>query len=324
MIRKTTSRFKVAVIGASGLLGRAVTAELGRQRSWQTIATCLRRAAPGHITLDIRDAAALTQFVEHEAPDALVILAAERRPDVCEHNPALASALNVEAVRTLATAARRTGTWVLSISTDYVFDGTNPPYRCTDLPAPLNAYGRSKLQGEQALTETTPLGCVLRLPLLYGPIDDWQESAVTSLVPPLIAAAATRASAQPQAAAMDAWAIRYPTFTPDVAVVIRQLLECHANGTPVCGMTQWSGNEAMSKYDMAVRLADALQLDAPITAVPMPLDATPRPRNCHLDSSRLENLEIGCRTPFDTAIRQVLSAHLAQRPAGMTLDATGQ
>ena len=107
---------------------------------------------------------------------------------------------------------------------------------------------------------------------------------------------------------MDAWAIRYPTFTPDVAFVIRQMLERHSRGETICGIVQWSGDEPMTKYEIAVRLADALQLDAHLSPQRTPADATPRPHNCHLASGRLEALGIGRRTPFDTAIRQVLTA----------------
>ncbi|HEY1998753.1 SDR family oxidoreductase [Paraburkholderia sp.] len=297
--------FKVVVIGASGLLGRALVDELAQQAGWQVVATTFRRPGSQTVTLDIRDQPAVAQFIGREAPDAVVIAAAERRPDICEHDPALARALNVDAVRTLAAAAQQCGAWVLSISTDYVFDGTHPPYRDDAQPSPLNAYGHSKLEGERALTETTGFGCVLRLPLLYGPIVDWAESAVTSLVPAIAASASASADTKP--AVMDAWAIRYPTFTPDVALVIRQMLERHARGEAIRGIVQWSGDEPMTKYEIAIRLAEALQVEARLTPQHTPTDATPRPHNCHLDSNRLETLGIGRRTPFDTAIRQVLT-----------------
>ncbi|NML35284.1 dTDP-4-dehydrorhamnose reductase family protein [Paraburkholderia antibiotica] len=296
--------FKVAVIGGSGMLGRALVDELTRQAGWQVVATAFSRPSPQTVALDIRDAVAVERFIEQSAPHAVVIAAAERRPDVCEHDPALARALNVDAVRTIAAAANRRGAWTLSISTDYVFDGSHPPYRHDSTPAPLNAYGRSKLEGERALADATDCGCVLRLPLLYGPIVGWSESAVTSLVPAIAASAAPNG----QPATMDAWAIRYPTFTPDVAFVIRQMLERHARGETITGIVQWSGDEPMSKYEIAVRLAEALRLDAHLTPQHTPTDATPRPHNCHLASSRLETLGIGRRTPFDTAIRQVLDA----------------
>ncbi|MBB3255739.1 dTDP-4-dehydrorhamnose reductase [Paraburkholderia bannensis] len=302
--------FKVAIVGASGLLGRALVRELQTQTGWQVVQTAFSRVGPQQVALDVRDARAVVDFVAREAPDAIVIAAAERRPDVCEHDPAAARALNVDAVRHFAAAATARNAWVLSISTDYVFDGSAPPYLPESTPNPLNAYGRSKLEGERALLDATGNALVLRLPLLYGPIVSWQESAVTSLVP------AIRAAAQKDGkpALMDAWATRYPTFTPDVALVIRELLTRCADGDAVRGIAQWSGDEPMTKYEIAQRIARALGIDANLIAQTEPADATPRPRDCHLDSGRLEALGIGRRTPFDAGIRAVLDAFEAQHP----------
>jgi len=294
-------RFKVALIGASGLLGRAVSNELASITRWQVIRTAFRHGDTSTITLDIRDECAVRQFIADQAPDAIVVTAAERRPDVCENDPVLARALNVDALGFIASAAQEIGSWILSISTDYVFDGTQPPYQPDDAPNPLNAYGRSKLDGEQALLRSGARSCVLRLPLLYGPVIDWGESAVTSLTPAIVASARGVAPA-----VMDAWATRYPTFTPDVAVAIRQLLERHEIGESVTGVMHWSGDEPMTKFDIAQRIAQVLNVDAQITAERSPIDTTPRPRNCHLASDALEVLKIGQRTPFETAIRTVL------------------
>jgi dTDP-4-dehydrorhamnose reductase len=293
--------FKVALIGASGLLGRAVSNELASITRWQVIRTTFRHGDTSTITLDIRDECAVRQFIADQAPDAIVVTAAERRPDVCENDPVLARALNVDALGFIASAAQEIGSWILSISTDYVFDGTQPPYQPDDAPNPLNAYGRSKLDGEQALLRSGARSCVLRLPLLYGPVIDWGESAVTSLTPAIVASARGVAPA-----VMDAWATRYPTFTPDVAVAIRQLLERHEIGESVTGVMHWSGDEPMTKFDIAQRIAQVLNVDAQITAERSPIDTTPRPRNCHLASDALEVLKIGQRTPFDAAIRAVL------------------
>jgi dTDP-4-dehydrorhamnose reductase len=308
--------FTVAVIGASGLLGRAVTRELRTRAGWRVAPTAHRRVDGDTVALDIRDASAVASFVESVRPDAIVLAAAERRPDICERDPAAARALNVDAVRTIASAAQRCGAWLLSISTDYVFDGSAPPYRIDDHPAPLNAYGRSKLDGERALAESTDFGCVLRLPLLFGPVVDWSESAVTSLIPAIVAASTPGAPPAP----MDAWATRYPTYTPDVAFVIGGMLERHAQGEAICGTAQWSGEEPMTKFEMAARIACVLRLDARLMPQAVSREATPRPRDCHLDSSRLEALGIGRRTPFDVALAEVLADRvtngLAEKPAG--------
>ncbi|WP_250513383.1 SDR family oxidoreductase [Caballeronia sp. INDeC2] len=303
-------RLTVALIGASGLLGRAMANELESAtgaKQWRIVRTAHSRADARNVKLDLLDRDAVSAFFREFAPDAIVVAAAERRPDICENDPARARALNVDALRVIASEARALGAWVLSISTDYVFDGTAPPYFPDDAPAPLNAYGQSKLDGERALLESAPSSCVLRLPLLYGPFTDWNESAVTSLTPAIVKSA-DPASAP---ASMDAWATRYPTFTPDVAAVIRGMLEHHAKGATISGITQWSGEEPMTKFDIAERIARTLNVDSKLVAQRTPTDATPRPRDCHLDSGRLEALGIGRRTPFDSAIAGLLANYPA-------------
>jgi S-adenosylmethionine synthetase len=66
----------------------------------------------------------------------------------------------------LATWAKEHGATLIYISTDYVFDGTSPPYQVDAQPAPLNFYGESKLAGEQAIRDTYPQAIILRVPIL--------------------------------------------------------------------------------------------------------------------------------------------------------------
>ena len=86
-------------------------------------------------------------------PHVIVHCAAERRPDVVENHPDTASQLNVDASGNLAKEAAAIGAFLIYISSDYVFDGTNPPYREEDIPNPLNLYGKTKLEGEKAVLE---------------------------------------------------------------------------------------------------------------------------------------------------------------------------
>jgi len=297
------SDFKVVLIGATGLLGRAVSSELAEETRWQIVRTAYRHVDAESVKLDIRDEEAVRRFIAEQKPDAIVVAAAERRPDICENDPSLAKALNVDALSFIGAVANEIGAWVLSISTDYVFDGTRPPYDPDDEPMPLNAYGRSKLEGERALMRSMARSCVLRLPLLYGPVTDWSESAVTSLAP-----AIAKSAVDGVAVGMDGWATRYPTFTPDVAIVIRQLLERCESGTPVNGVVHWSGDEPMTKFDIATCIARVLLLNAQIHCQNEPTDATPRPRDCHLASTALNDMHIGRRTPFETGIHAVLKS----------------
>ena len=76
------------------------------------------------------------------APQVIIHCAAERKPDVCEKDPQLAVGLNIK--KTLAALAHEMGARFMYISTEYVFDGRNPPYNVDDVPNPLNKYGESK------------------------------------------------------------------------------------------------------------------------------------------------------------------------------------
>ncbi len=101
-------------------------------------------------TLDIRDAEAVRTAVHEFAPDCVLHCAAYTNVDGAEADEDTAEAINVLGTRNVVRAVRGTHTTVVYFSTDYVFDGTKgAPYVETDRPNPLNAYGRTKLGGEQ-------------------------------------------------------------------------------------------------------------------------------------------------------------------------------
>lgn len=71
---------------------------------------------------------------------------------------------------------------LIYISTDYVFDGTSPPYEVDDNPNPLQFYGQSKFEGEKAIRGEYPEAVVLRVPILYGKTEYNGESAINILI----------------------------------------------------------------------------------------------------------------------------------------------
>lgn len=148
--------------------------------------------------------------------------AANRFPDKCDSDPEGTRALNIEASRSLARATASRGIFLIYISTDYVFPGTegDAPYEVTDTPKPPNLYGETKHDGEKAVLEEYKaagkegLGVVLRVPVLYGEADSPKESAVNVLMD-----AVNKAQEKDSNLTMDHWAIRYPTNTEDVGRV---------------------------------------------------------------------------------------------------------
>ncbi len=102
-------------------------------------------------------------------PDWIVHAAAATDVDGCEREPDVAMLVNAQGTRRVAEACRRVDAGLLYLSTDYVFDGKKgAPYREEDPPAPLNAYGRSKLEGERAVCSLAPRWTVVRTAWLYG------------------------------------------------------------------------------------------------------------------------------------------------------------
>lgn len=126
--------------------------------------------ALGRPELDLTDAAARIELIKAAQPDLIISAAAYTAVDKAEDEPELAFAVNAEGPRVLAEAAAVIGVPVIQISTDYVFDGTKPaPWIETDEPAPIGAYGASKLAGERAVLAASPRNLVVRIGWLYSP-----------------------------------------------------------------------------------------------------------------------------------------------------------
>ncbi len=103
------------------------------------------------------------------APDWVVHAAAATDVDGCEREPERAMVVNAEGTRLVAEGCRRAGAGLVYLSTDYVFDGRKgTPYTEADTPAPLNVYGRSKLEGERAVRSVVSRWLIVRTAWLYG------------------------------------------------------------------------------------------------------------------------------------------------------------
>ncbi|MEE6478802.1 hypothetical protein FKM82_012011 [Ascaphus truei] len=144
------SNRRVLITGATGLLGRAVYKEF-KDNNWHVVGCGYTRARPRFEHLNLLDVAAVKTLVQDFKPHVIVHCAAERRPDIVESQPESASMLNVVASGNLAKEAAGVGAFLLYISSDYVFDGTNPPYLEDSVPNPLNFYGKTKLEGERTV-----------------------------------------------------------------------------------------------------------------------------------------------------------------------------
>ena len=283
------TEMRVWVTGGSGSLGSQVVAILR-----QAGATVF---APSHGEADLTQPEVIRQCFQTLQPTHIINCAAQRRPDCCESASPEVIALNVTLPQLLA----QCGVPLVHISTDYVFNGANAPYDEGAQRRPLNAYGRQKAEAE-ALIEALPNVVILRVPILFGPIADWSNSAVTVL-------AANLLKAKGGAVMMDDIAIRYPTFTTDIA---RQILAFLPEvGNRFRGIYHYSGNEPMTKFMMGLAIAPLIGC-LPTQCLPDHRPTTvPRPYDCHLSTRHLR--QTGCfvePTPFATALIQTLTARV--------------
>ena len=119
--------------------------------------------------LDITDEAAIVKFVEDNEIDGIVNCAAYTAVDKAEDNQELCRKLNTVAPGYLAAAVEKRGGWMIQISTDYVFDGTNhTPYTEDEPTCPSSVYGSTKLEGEQAAQKGCKRTMIIRTAWLYS------------------------------------------------------------------------------------------------------------------------------------------------------------
>ena len=162
---------QLLVIGAGGLLGGNIVT-VARDRGW-TVAGTYHSERPDFdcplYQLDVRSRSDCETVCKEIGPDAVINCAAATDVDGCETDRERANAVNETGARTVAKVAREQEAALVHTSTDYVFDGTRESRYPESAPAnPIQAYGRSKLAGEEAVRDVYGSAIIARLSFVYG------------------------------------------------------------------------------------------------------------------------------------------------------------
>jgi dTDP-4-dehydrorhamnose reductase len=144
--------------------------QLGTELRQSVLPQGVELVAPSRSELDLREPITIADVIAAEPWRAVINAAGYTDVDRAESEEAVATAMNGAGPGRLAEETARRGIPLIHISTDYVFDGQKgAPYVEDDAPAPLNAYGRSKLAGEHAVEMANPQHIILRTAWLYSP-----------------------------------------------------------------------------------------------------------------------------------------------------------
>ncbi len=229
--------------------------------------------AVGHAELDLTQRDSVVGVVTSTRPDCVVNCAAWTAVDDCESDPDRAFAVNALGVRHLVDGAEAVGARICHVSTDYVFGGDKAePYHEWDDPDPRSVYGASKLAGERALR---PTDTIVRTSWLCGAAGPNMVKTILRL-----------AEGDGELRFVDDQR-GHPSFTPDVAAVIRRLVVDRRSG-----IFHVTNQGAVSWYELArevLRAAGAYpdRVHPIATADLQPPRPAPRPANSVLDNRAL-------------------------------------
>ena len=165
---------KVLITGSNGLLGQKLLHKLRQDLSVDLIATSIGENRVSdkngytYFSLDITDVNAVSKMIVEKEPEIVINTAAMTNVDLCEEKKQACDLLNIDAVRYLADACAKIDAHLIQISTDFIFDGEDGPYKEGDKPNPLSYYGLSKLKSEQLLQAHNVKWTILRTIIVFG------------------------------------------------------------------------------------------------------------------------------------------------------------
>jgi dTDP-4-dehydrorhamnose reductase len=281
---------KVIIVGAKGMLGTAVAERFSTQHE---------TFAYGHEQLDIADFGAVRGAIEGLKPDWVINCAAITNVDNCEHDPLRAYRVNALGPWNLAAACEGARARLVHLSTDYVFDGTKAePYIESDRTNPINAYGRSKLEGELRVRAVTCQCYIVRTAWLFGPREEnflpWVLDVGTKQSPVYLVD--------------DQWGS--PTYVADVAEGIAWLLE----QAPLYGVYHLVNRGSCTRRQLGEVALRAAGIETPVEGIPM--SALPRPARRPVHTP-LRNWMLEVRggwnaPPYQDAVERFMKAWLSR------------
>jgi dTDP-4-dehydrorhamnose reductase len=271
------------VTGANGLVGSRVVARL--VQAGAKVTAVGRGGARffdngiDYRSMDLAQPAQLRALIESVRPRALLHCAAMTDVDACEADPVSAWLLNVRAVEAAALGCRSTGTRLVALSTDYVFDGLAGPYSEDTAPNPRGVYAATKRIGEETALLLAPGCAVARVAVIYSGHKGSKRTFALSAVESFRKGAQVKAFHDQ---------VVSPTLADNAAEMVIGLA-----GTDAAGVFHCAGASKVSRVDFCRALARKLGADeslvVPVSLAELKLPA-PRPLRCALRVEKIQRL----------------------------------
>ena len=239
----------ILITGAAGQLAQALITALQKQP--------VRVIALTRQQLDITDTLQLSQVLRTQQPTIVINCAAFTAVDKAEIDQAQCALLNATAVKNLANCCKAQQITLIHFSTDYVFAGDkNSAYTEQDCPKPINHYGKTKLDGERAITQSGCRHYIIRTSWLYSHIGRNFYTTMLSL-------ARTN-----QLIRVVNDQIGTPTLARNLAVVVSHIVtHSHLPSALPFGLYHYSDGVIMSWYEFAAHIFEEAQLTANLSAI---------------------------------------------------------
>lgn len=240
---------RLLITGASGLLGLAIS-KIAVQKGYEVYSAyhTHEKTYGKPVRLDIRDYKSVEKIFKEIKPDFAIHAAAITDVDRCEQEKELAWDVNVQGTKNIVEQAKNLETFLVYVSTDYVFSGKKGLYAESDEPNPVNYYGQTKLKGEQEVKNSQSEWCIVRPSVIYGafPVAERHNFALWA-----INEIRKRKDIE---IITDQWVS--PTLNTNLANMILEIIERH-----LTGIYHLAGASRTSRFQFAHMLAETFNLD---------------------------------------------------------------
>jgi len=243
---------KLLVMGANGLLGQSIIRRF--QNEYEiSISSIESESSVSHLGLpyfqvDLSIRYDVADLIQNVQPDLIINTAAMTDVDLCETEREKTWKVNVKAVENIIDACEKLSPTIIQISTEYVFDGNYAPYNEMDDVNPVNYYGRSKMSAENIIRNCSLEYIIARTQVLYGTGIDVRANFVTWVINALQKNENIRVVNDQKGT---------PTYVNDLSNGLYKLIRQRE-----FGLYHISGNESISRYDLALKIAEIFGLNA--------------------------------------------------------------